>query len=246
MHKVARVENTLLKVLLDNLPPEKQPPIKSIVLRSGQTLFEKNARMLYVYFPSGAVVTRTYLADCGHTAEMGMVGHEGLVGTCLFLGARKTINESMVHVGGTALRMEATVALDAFQKCEPFRSSVLCHTRAWICQISQLAVCSSLHCIEKRFCRWFLMTLDRSGASQLMLSHCFIAQMLGVRRESISSTTAHLQREGVIANDHRRIRLLDRAAMEKLSCECYHVIREKYDACRQTPMSRCHVSMLEQ
>ena len=229
MHSGAFPNNILYRELLDNLPPYSHPSVDEVFLTSGQTLFENKSRIRHLYFPTSAVVTRTYLANCGHTAEMGMVGNEGLVGISSLLGAERANNEALVHVNGTALRMEKASAVAAFQRCEPFRIAMLRYARAMITQISQLAVCNSLHCIEKRFCRWFLMTLDRADTSELTLSHHFVAQMLAVRRESISCTLAHLAREGMIANNHRRIKLLDRPAMEELSCECYHVIREEYE-----------------
>jgi CRP-like cAMP-binding protein len=240
MHQADPLKNTLLRELLENVPPYKHPRIQDIFLTRGQTLFENKAPMRHLYFPTSAVVTRTYLATCGHTAEMGMVGHEGVVGISIFLGASTANNAALVHVDGRALRMEAPLALHCFNTCEPFRRVVLRYARAMICQISQLAVCNSLHTIEKRFCRWFLMTLDRSGSSEIALSHHFIAQMLAVRRESISSTVAHLQREGHIVNDRRRVRLVNRAAMEALSCECYDMIGAEYASLLgdQVPRSR--------
>lgn len=248
MPKADPLKNTLLRELWENVPPYKHPGVEDVLLRRGQTLFENKARMRHLYFPTSAVVTRTYLATCGHTAEMGMVAHEGVVGISIFLGASTANNEALVHVDGRALRIEAPLALHCFNTCEPFRRVVLRYARAMICQISQLAVCNSLHCIEKRFCRWFLMTLDRSGSSELALSHHFVAQMLAVRRESISCTIAHLQREGLIVSGRRRIGLLNRAEMEARSCECYHVILEEYAALlgRQIPKSRCYVSTPEQ
>ncbi len=228
MHQADLLKNTLLRELLENVPPYKHPRVEDILLSRGQTLFESQAPMPYLYFPTSAVVTRTYLAACGHTGEMGMVGHEGVVGISIFLGASTANNEALVHVDGRALRMKTSHALHHFNTCEPFRRVVLRYARAMIRQTSQLAVCNSLHCIEKRFCRWFLMTLDRAGSSEIALSHHFVAQMLAVRRESISSTMAHLQREGLIVNDRRRIRLVNRAGMEALSCECYKVIGAEY------------------
>jgi hypothetical protein len=240
MLKADPLKNTLLRELLENLPPYKHPRVEDILLSRGQTLIENQAPMRHLYFPTSAVVTRTYLATCGHTAEMGMVGYEGVVGISVFLGANTANNEALVHVDGRALRMEAPLALHSFNTCDPFRRVVLRYARAMICQISQLAVCNSLHCIEKRFCRWFLMTLDRSGSSELALSHHFVAQMLAVRRESISCVLANLQREGLIVNEHRRIRLLNRAAMEELSCECYKVTGTEYAPLlgEQVPRSR--------
>ena len=241
MYPTASHSNALCRKLVGSLPPYRHPNVEDVLLTRGQTLFENKSRIDHLYFPTSAVVTRTYLATCGHTAEMGMVGHEGVVGISLLLGAETANNEALVHVDGRALRMERTAAVNAFQRCEPFRHAVLRYARAMITQISQLAVCNSLHCIEQRFCRWFLMTLDRADTAELMLSHHFVAQMLAVRRESISCALAHLAREGLVLNEHRRIRLLDRAAMEALSCECYHVIREEYAPLfdRQIPNSKC-------
>ncbi len=229
MPKADPLKNALLSELLKNVPPYRYPSFKDVLLERGQVLFENQERIRHVYFPTSAIVTRTYLASCGHTAEMGMVGYEGVVGISAFLGTSIANNEVLVHFSGRALSMEVPLALQAFERCEPFRHAVLRYARAMIRQTSQLAVCNSLHSIEKRFCRWFLMTLDRSDSSDLRITHQFIAQMLAVRRESVSCTLAHLQREGLLVNEHLRIRLLNRAAMEDLSCECYHIVRKEYD-----------------
>lgn len=222
-------DNYLFEFISKNALACDSSSVQEVSLVRGQILFEKEERLRNVYFPISSVASRIYLAECGHTAEVGMVGYEGVVGISLFLGNRKTYNEAIVHVDGRALRMEARAALEAFRQCGPFQIAVLRYARTMISQLSQIAVCNSLHSVEQRLCRWLLMTLDRTSTDELDLSHHFIAQLLAVRRESITCALSHLQGERLIQTSNRRIKLLDRAGVEATACECYGAIKSDFD-----------------
>ena len=222
-------DNFLFELISKNALACDRSSVQEVSLVRGQTLFEKEVLLRHVYFPISSVASRIYLAECGHTAEVGMVGYEGVVGISLFLGNRKTYNEAIVHVDGRALRMEARAALEAFRQCGPFQVAVLRYARTMISQLSQIAVCNSLHSVEQRLCRWLLMTLDRTSTDELDLSHHFIAQLLAVRRESITCALLHLQGERLVQTSNRRIKLLDRAGMEATACECYGAIKSDFD-----------------
>ena len=222
-------DNFLFELISKNALACDRSSVQEVSLVRGQTLFEKEVLLRHVYFPISSVASRIYLAECGHTAEVGMVGYEGVVGISLFLGNRKTYNEAIVHVDGRALRMEARAALEAFRQCDPFQVAVLRYARTMISQLSQIAVCNSLHSVEQRLCRWLLMTLDRTSTDELDLSHHFIAQLLAVRRESITCALLHLQGERLVQTSNRRIKLLDRAGMEATACECYGAIKSDFD-----------------
>ena len=218
-------DNYLFEFISKNALACDSSSVQEVSLVRGQILFEKEVRLRNVYFPISSVASRIYLAECGHSAEVGMVGYEGVVGISLFLGNRKTYNEAIVHVDGRALRMEARAALEAFRQCGPFQIAVLRYARTMISQLSQIAVCNSLHSVEQRLCRWLLMTLDRTSTDEIALSHHFISQLLAVRRESITCALSRLQGERLIENCNRRIKLLDRAGMEATACECYGAIK---------------------
>lgn len=222
-------DNYLFEFISKNALACDSSSVQEVSLVRGQILFEKEERLRNVYFPISSVASRIYLAECGHSSEVGMVGYEGVVGISLFLGNRKTYNEAIVHVDGRALRMEARAALEAFRQCGPFQIAVLRYARTMISQLSQIAVCNSLHSVEQRLCRWLLMTLDRTSTDELDLSHHFIAQLLAVRRESITCALLHLQGERLIQTSNRRIKLLDRAGVEATACECYGAIKSDFD-----------------
>ncbi len=222
-------DNYLFEFISKNALACDSSSVQEVSLVRGQILFEKEERLRNVYFPISSVASRIYLAECGHSSEVGMVGYEGVVGISLFLGNRKTYNEAIVHVDGRALRMEARAALEAFRQCGPFQIAVLRYARTMISQLSQIAVCNSLHSVEQRLCRWLLMTLDRTSTDELDLSHHFIAQLLAVRRESITCALSHLQGERLIQTSNRRIKLLDRAGVEATACECYGAIKSDFD-----------------
>jgi CRP-like cAMP-binding protein len=170
--------NHLLRVLPENQLARHGRALTQVTLTHGQKLFVSCEPLSHVYFPITCVASRLHAAQCGHFAEMGMVGFEGVVGLSVFLGAKAAANNAVVHVEGIALRMEAAAAKAMFQQHPPFRAALLRYMRAMISQISLLAVCNSLHPIEQRLCRWLLLTDERASTDDLRITRDFIAQML--------------------------------------------------------------------
>ena len=170
--------------------------------------------MHWVYFPTGSVVSLIYTMENGDTAEMGLVGNEGVVGVALVLGGETTPNQAVAQVAGGALRMKAQFLCDEFQRGGPFQVALLRYTQALITQISQTAVCNRLHPVEKRLCRWLLMTRNRLLSDQILMTQEFIAYMLGVRREGVTAAAHHLQEVGLIRYHRGHITIVDRHGLE--------------------------------
>jgi CRP-like cAMP-binding protein len=218
-------ENRLLTALpaedYQRLLPELQPVTFSL----GEVLYESHGRMEHVYFPTSSHVSLLYTMIDGSTAEVGLVGNEGLVGIALFMGGDTTPNRAIVQGAGDAFKMKASVMQEEFKRGGALQLALLRYTQALITQISQTAVCNRLHTTEQRLCRWILMTHDRTQTDQLEMTHEFIANMLGIQREAVS-VVAHRLREKV-AIDYKRksIRIIDRQILEECSCECYQVVK---------------------
>jgi CRP-like cAMP-binding protein len=179
--------------------------------------------------PTTAVVSLVYTMEDGATAEMGLVGNEDAVGIALFLSGETTPNQAVAQVAGGALRMRAQALLDEFRRGGPFQLALLRSTQALITQISQTAVCNRLHPVEKRLCRWLLLTRDRGPSDQILMTQEFIAHVLGVRREGVTAAAHHLQKAGLIRYARGHITILDRARLEAAVCECYGVVKAELD-----------------
>jgi len=165
----------------------------------------------------------------GATAEMGLVGNEGVVGIALFMGGETTPNRAVVQGGGAALRMKAKSMLDEFKRGGEFQHRLLRYTQALMTQISQTAVCNRLHTVDQRLCRWLLMTRDRTNSDALQMTHEFISNMLGVRREGVSHAAHRLQQQGLISYLRGRIKILNREGLEAAVCECYQVVKDEHE-----------------
>jgi CRP-like cAMP-binding protein len=185
--------------------------------------------MDYIYFPTSAVVSLIYAMENGDTAEVGLVGNEGVVGIALFMGGTTTTNLAVVQVAGGALRMEAQALLEEFQRGGPFQAALLRYTQALFTQVSQTAVCNRLHPIEQRLCRWLLMTRNRLPSDDILITHESLAHMLGVRREGVTLAASNLQEAGVIRCRRGHLTILDRMRLEAAACECYRVVKYEYD-----------------
>jgi CRP-like cAMP-binding protein len=164
----------------------------------------------------------------GTTAEMGIVGNEGVVGVALFMGGNTRPNRATVHVAGSALRLETMVLQTEFQRGAALQRALLRYTQALLTQVSQTAVCNQLHSLEQRLCRWLLFTYDRAPTDAVYLTQEFLGQLLGVRRESITTVARHLQTVGLIRYHRGRMVLLDRAGLETMVCECYRVVKDEF------------------
>jgi CRP-like cAMP-binding protein len=219
--------------LLTSLPDEDYqrllPNLQPVTFALGDVIYESQGQMEYVYFPTSSHVSLLYTMIDGSTAEVGLVGNEGLVGIALFMGGDTTPNRAIVQGSGEAFRMQARVMQEEFRRGGAFQLTMLRYTQALITQISQTAVCNRLHSTEQRLSRWLLMTHDRAQRDDLQMTHEFISNMLGLQRESVSITAHRLQDQGAISYKRGHIRILDRQLLEECSCECYQVVKAEHD-----------------
>jgi CRP-like cAMP-binding protein len=219
--------------LLDALPSEDYDRLLSdlepVTLALGSVVYESGGQMEHVYFPTTSHVSLLYTMLDGATAEMGLVGNEGVVGIALFMGGDTTPNQAVVQGGGKALRMKAKAMQNEFRRGGEFQLLLLRYTQALITQISQTAVCNRLHSVEQRLCRWLLMTRDRVQTDKLEMTQEFISHMLGVRREGVTHAASRLQDAGFIRYVRGHIEILDRHGLEAHVCECYGVVRAEND-----------------
>jgi CRP-like cAMP-binding protein len=219
--------------LLAALPAEDYarllPGLTPITFTLGEVVYESQGQMEHVYFPTTSHVSLLYTMIDGSTAEVGLVGNEGLVGIALFMGGDTTPNQAIVQGSGEALKMEAAMMQAEFRRGGAFQLALLRYTQALITQISQTAVCNRLHTTEQRLCRWMLMTHDRVRSDELQMTHEFISNMLGIQREAVSVTAGRLQEKGAISYKRGHIKIVSREILEECSCECYEVVRIEHN-----------------
>jgi CRP-like cAMP-binding protein len=223
------VANSLLRALPSEVRERLRPEMVYFPFVLGDVVYEPGERMAHVYFPISTVVSLIYTMAEGDTAEMGLVGNEGVVGVALFLGGDTTPNQAVVQVAGGALRISASVMLEEFRRCGPFQVAILRYTQALLTQVSQTAVCNRLHPVEERLCRWLLMTRNRVSSDEVHMTQEFLAYMLGVRREGVTTAAHHLQQAGLIRYRRGHIRILERDRLEAAACECYRVVKDEFD-----------------
>ncbi|MEY4640381.1 MAG: hypothetical protein RLZZ227_375 [Pseudomonadota bacterium] len=215
--------------LLAGLPPEVRerlfPHLEIVALPVGKVLYEAGAPLRHMYFPTDAVVSLIYLMDDGASAEISVVGREGLVGFPLVMGGDSTTSRAIVHSAGCAFRLPAQRLKDEFQRHSELLGLMLRYTQTLITQIAQTAVCNRHHSVDQQLCRWLLLSLDRLSGNTVTMTQELIANLLGVRREGVTEAAGRLQKLRIIAYSRGRIRVLNRAQLEELSCECYHVVK---------------------
>ena len=218
--------------ILDTLPAEDfgrlSPSFETATLSLGEVIYEPRVQIRHVYFPQTCHVSLLYTMIDGATAEMGLVGNEGIVGIALFMGGQTTPNRAVVQGGGGALKMRAEAMLDEFARGGEFQHRLLRYTQALMTQISQTAVCNRLHSVDQRLCRWLLMTRDRTTSDALQMTHEFISNMLGVRREGVTHAAHRLQKLGLISYLRGHIKILSREGLEAAVCECYQVVKNEH------------------
>jgi len=219
--------------LLTALPAEDYqrllPNLKPVTFSLGDIIYESQGQMDYVYFPTSSHVSLLYIMIDGSTAEVGLVGNEGLVGIALFMGGDTTPNQVIVQGAGEAFKLRAAAMQAEFNRGGAFQLALLRYTQALITQISQTAVCNRLHTTEQRLCRWMLMTHDRVGSDKLQMTHEFISHMLGIQREAVSLIASRLQDKGAISYKRGHIQIVNREILEEHSCECYDVVRMEHN-----------------
>ncbi len=225
-----------LNHLLGALPAEDfgrlLPHLELVQLRLGETLYESGGQLLYVYFPTTAIVSVLYVMEDGASAEIAKVGNEGMLGVAVIMGGLSMPNRAMVLCAGSAYRLKAQVLMNEFHRAGGRRNGalqylLLRYTQVMLTQISQTSVCNQHHSMEQHLCRWLLSILDRSDSNELTLTQELIASMLGVRRESVTEAAGKLQDYGYISYHRGHITVLDRAGLEKQSCECYQIVKKE-------------------
>jgi CRP-like cAMP-binding protein len=202
--------------------------LELVSLTLGQVLYESGDKLDYVYFPTTVIISLLYVMENGATAEIGVVGNDGVLGIALFMGGDTTPNRAVVQSAGDALKMSARDLKAEFTLGGIFHNLLLRYTQALITQISQTAVCNRLHPIEQQLCRWLLLSHDRLDSDELVMTHDLISNMLGVRREGVTVAAQKLASQDLIRNDRGTITVLDRAGIEKRVCECYQVVNDEY------------------
>ena len=213
-------------------PPEWErltPFIEEIELPLGKVLSESGFKMDFLYFPSTAIVSILYELESGSAAEIAVVGNEGCVGVCIFMGGHSTLSRTVVQSAGMGYRIKASAILEEFNKAGPVMHLFLRYTQALITQMTQTAVCNRHHTLDQQFCRWLLLSLDRLGSNELVMTQELIANMLGVRREGVTEAALKVQKAGLIKYARGHITILDRPGLEKRTCECYQVVKTEYE-----------------
>ena len=221
-------DNRLLAALPDTEWQRWLPDLEWVQLPLGDVLYESGGALSHVYFPTTAIVSLLYVMENGASAEIAVVGYEGLVGISLFMGGESTPSRAVVQSAGEGFRMKAAAIKDVF-KHPPVLHLLLRYTQALITQMAQTAVCNRHHSLDQQLCRWLLLSLDRLKGSELVMTQELIANMLGVRREGVTDSALKLQKAGLIQYSRGRISVLDRPGLESRSCECYAVVKKEYD-----------------
>ena len=212
-----------------------QPLLEPVDLPLGKVLYESGRTLSHVYFPTTALVSLQYVTEDGASMEIGMVGKEGVIGVSMFMGGHSTTSSAVVQCAGKGFRARADAMLLEFERGGAAMRLLLRYTQALITQTSQTAVCNRHHSLDQQLCRWLLRSLDRLATGELTVTQDLIANMLGVRREGVTEAAGHLQEAGLIKYRRGHITVLDRARLEKRSCECYAVVKIEYD--RLLPMA---------
>ncbi|MGY4532038.1 CRP-like cAMP-binding protein [Pseudomonas sp. TE3786] len=223
------LSNHLLAALPDDARERLFPHLELIHLSLGEVVYESGGAMRNVYFPTDAIVSLLYVMENGSSAEISVVGNEGLIGVAVFMGGESTPSQAIVQSAGQAFRLAGQRLKDEFNRHGEMLQLMLRYTQALITQMAQTAVCNRHHSIDQQLCRWLLLSLDRLPGNQLVMTQELIANMLGVRREGVTDAAGKLQRLGVIEYSRGHITVLDRPKLERLSCECYAVVKKETD-----------------
>jgi CRP-like cAMP-binding protein len=222
-------DNFLLAALPDPEWQRWQSLLEKVEMPLGQVLYEPGTTLAHVYFPTTSIVSLLYVMENGASAEIAVVGNEGLVGVALFMGGESTPSRAVVQSAGHGLRLKAQFMKNEFNRAGPVLHLLLRYTQALITQMAQTAACNRHHTLDQQLCRWLLLSLDRLGANELAMTQELIANMLGVRREGVTEAALKLQVAGLISYTRGHITVLDRPGLEKRTCECYAVVKREYD-----------------
>lgn len=221
-------KNQLLAALPDADLQRWLPQLESVDLPLGLVVYESGSTLSHVYFPTTAIVSLLYVMENGASAEIAVVGNEGVVGISLFMGGESTPSRGVVQSAGRGFRLSSAAIKEEFKRA-PVLHLLLRYTQALITQMAQTAVCNRHHSLDQQLCRWLLLSLDRLQGNELVMTQELIANMLGVRREGVTESALKLQGLGLIRYSRGRITVVDRPGLEKRTCECYAVVKKEYD-----------------
>jgi CRP-like cAMP-binding protein len=226
---VNKSSNHLLAALPQDEWERWASQLELVDLKLGQVLYESGGKMQHVYFPISAIVSLLFVLENGASAEIAVVGNEGIVGVSLFMGGETTPSRAVVQSAGKCIRLSAQTLKSEFNKSLPVMHLLLRYTQALITQMTQTAVCNRHHSLDQQLCRWLLLSMDRLTDNHLVMTQELIANMLGVRREGVTEAAGRLQKAGLISYARGKIEVKDRAGLEARTCECYAVVKKEYD-----------------
>jgi CRP-like cAMP-binding protein len=219
--------------LLAALPAQDRerllPHLELVTMPLGHVLYESGNELRHVYFPTTSIVSLLYVMIDGASAEIAVVGHDGIIGVALFMGGETMPNRAVVQSAGHAYRLKGALLKQEFNRSGELQHLLLRYTQALLTQMAQTAVCNRHHSLDQQFCRWLLLSLDRLPADELVMTQELIANMLGVRREGVTEAAGNVQRAGLIEYQRGHITVLDRAGLEARTCECYAVVKKEFD-----------------
>jgi CRP-like cAMP-binding protein len=222
-------QNHLLAVLPVAEFERLLPHLKLVPLPLGEVLYESGIELRYVYFPTNSIVSLLYVMEDGDSAEIAVVGNEGVIGISLFMGGETTPSRAVVKSAGHAYRLPGQALKQEFIRGAAMQHLLLRYTQALLTQMAQTAVCNRHHSLDQQLCRWLLLSLDRLASNELVMTQELIANMLGVRREGVTEAAGKLQQAGLIHYSRGHITVIDRAGLEARTCECYAVVKKECD-----------------
>jgi len=223
-------QNHLLAALPATEFESLSPHLQLARMPLGEVLYESGGQLQHVYFPTTSIVSLLYVFADGASAEIAVVGNEGVLGISLFMGGETTPSQAVVQSAGYGYRLEAQLLKQEFHRPKSaLHLLLLRYTESLITQMAQTAVCNRHHSVEQQLCRWLLLSLDRLSSNEITMTHELIANMLGVRREGVTTAAGNLQRAGLIRYNRGHIEVLDRARLEQEVCECYAVVKKEFD-----------------
>lgn len=223
------VQNHILSTLPEIVRERLFPHLEPVQMQLGDVLYESGSQLHYVYFPTTSILSLLYVMENGASAEIAVVGNEGLLGIALFMGGETTPSRAIVQSAGHGFRLKARFLKDEFNRAGPMMHLLLRYTQALITQMAQTAVCNRHHTIDQQLCRWLLLSLDRLSSNKLIMTQELIANMLGVRREGVTEAAGKLQKAGLIHYHRGHITVLDRPRLEAHVCECYQVVKKEFN-----------------
>ncbi len=222
-------QNHLLAALKQSEQQQLFSQLELVPMQLGEVVYESGSQLEHVYFPTNCIISLLYVMEDGASAEIAIVGCEGMVGVALFMGGESTPSRAVVQSAGHAYRLSGKLVKEEFVRAGAMQYLLLRYTQALLTQMAQTAVCNRHHSVDQQLCRWLLLSLDRLASNDLTMTQELIANMLGVRREGVTEAAGKLQASGLIRYSRGHITVLDRPGLEARVCECYAVVKKEFD-----------------